>query len=287
MPYADLHMHTHYSDGWATPEELVNEVAARGLEVFSVTDHNSQRAYPELVPLAAEAGLELIAGVELSTHWAVGDWSGRVDVLAYGMDLDDAEFGVFLTECQTEAEQRTVIACERLNAMGVPITMDDVRATNPRYPAVGTVVWALEDRGFTDSFKESARLFRAAWAETPPSSLSTQDAIRRVHEAGGVTSLAHPVRIKRWADGLLSADDLAPLVEAGLDFIEVYHHSLNEEARTHYHTVAETLGLPITGGSDEHKRTGFTRLAAQPVTRERVEVLKAHIAKRQAAQRTA
>ena len=287
MPYADLHMHTHYSDGWATPESLIAEVVARGLQVISVTDHNSQRVYPELVPLAAEAGIELIAGVEISTHWAEGEWGSRVDLLAYGMDRNDVEFQAFLMACKAEAEQQTVIACEQLNSMGIPITMDDVRATNPRYPAVGTLVWALEDRGFTDSFKESARLFRAAWKAVPPSSLSTQDAIKRVHDAGGVTSLAHPTRIWRHKDGLLSADELAPLVTAGLDFIEVHHHALNDDAKRHYIGVAETLGLPITGGSDEHTRTGFTRLASQPVTREIVEVLKSRIEDRQAARRAA
>jgi predicted metal-dependent phosphoesterase TrpH len=110
--------------------------------------------------------------------------------------------------------------------------------------------------------------------------LAIEDAIHAVHAAGGEAVLAHPVRV-RLHDGLLAAEDIEPLVEAGLDGIEVSHHTADAEAREHFRRVARRLDLLETGGSDEHGRGGaFTRMGTQPVTREMVDALRERAAVR-------
>ena len=63
----DLHTHTNESDGTYTPAELVNSAAALRLDALAITDHDTLAGYQQAKPLAEQAGLRLVCGIELST----------------------------------------------------------------------------------------------------------------------------------------------------------------------------------------------------------------------------
>jgi predicted metal-dependent phosphoesterase TrpH len=90
-----------------------------------------------------------------------------------------------------------------------------------------------------------------AWLATgrpafvPRTGPSPAAVVEAVHEAGGVASMAHP--------GVTRRDDLIePLVDRGLDAIEVYHSDHTPQDEQRYKSIAARLGILVSGGSDFH-----------------------------------
>ena len=85
MAFVDMHIHTVYSDGTYSPEDVVRHALADGAELISVCDHNAVKGTLEVMLLAKAAGLEYIPGVEIDALWRDID----VHVLCYGADFEN------------------------------------------------------------------------------------------------------------------------------------------------------------------------------------------------------
>ena len=72
------------------------------------------------------------------------------------------------------------------------------------------------------------------------------EAVALIHAAGGLTSIAHPTLYPG------HVEIVPPLLDAGVDAIEVFHPQVDDAAREHYTSVARFRGKGITGGSDDH-----------------------------------
>jgi len=245
----DLHAHSTASDGTDTPAELVRNAAAAGLDVVALTDHDSTRGHAEAIAALPE-GLTLVTGAELSC---------RVDgvsmhMLAY---LFDPEEPALLAERELVRDDRVPRAqgmVARLNALGVPVTWDQVRRIagdgSVGRPHVATalvelgVVASVDDAFTGDWLADGGRAY-VAKHETDPF-----EAIRLVKGAGGVTVFAHPGASKRGHTVPESA--IAEMAAAGLDGIEVDHMDHDEETRARLRGLAKELGLLTTGSSDYH-----------------------------------
>ncbi|MEQ8675032.1 MAG: PHP domain-containing protein [Aggregatilineales bacterium] len=266
----ELHSHTHYSDGRATPEALVKHAAQIGIKTLAITDHDNIRGNQEAQPFAEQAGIELIPAVELTTHW---NDLVDVDVLAYFVDFTNANFQAMITDALNDHRQRMTLCCEVVTRNGYPVSYDEIELSNPRY--VGAVHLSnqlYQVKGVIPDFATGVAIFRAAWSEVRRGVLSIEDAIQTVNSSGGVAVLAHPVRVR--ADWL-TAEEIKPLVDMGLGGIEVYHPSANKEANAYFKQIAEAFDLVTTGGSDEHGYPdGFPRLGTQPITPQIVEALR-------------
>ena len=68
-PEADLHIHTHYSDGVMSPSEIIEYAKRKNLLAISVTDHDTVNGIDESIKLASKTDLILIPGIELSTEY--------------------------------------------------------------------------------------------------------------------------------------------------------------------------------------------------------------------------
>lgn len=274
----DLHIHTHYSDGRMSPEEVVAEAAARGIRVMAITDHDNLEGSRAAAPLARAAGIELIPGIEITTRWPGMDLppgDADVDLLGYFVNPDDDVFTAFTHALIGDLHARIASTCARLTARGYPVTMDDVFAQNPRYGGAVQLLKALLARGHAPTWELANQLLVSAWYEERRTPFTIQSAIQQIHLAGGVAVLAHPA-IVRPRGQQLTAADLRPLVEAGLDGIEIYHRRLNEAARAHFLGLANEFGLLTSGGSDMHGWfNGRDGLGSQPVTEALVERLRA------------
>ena len=276
--YADLHMHSHYSDGWKTPDELVAEGSRRGLKVIAITDHDNMHSFSEADAAARNQSIELIPAVEISTHWSADGWSANVDLLGYGVDPNDEEFQSLLVRTLADTTARIGACCATITALGYQIKLEDVFRQNERFAGAGPLIYALIDKGYVQNFEAGLDLFRTAWEEVSPPTLAIEEAISAVHQAGGVAVLAHPTRIPL-SHGRLTVEQMYPLVEAGLDGVEVCHPNMNARARNYYRLLAEGFGLLTTGGSDEHAYGGsFSRLGGEPVTRAMVDLLRERLA---------
>ena len=244
----DLHTHTNASDGLLAPDALVRAIRAARLAVFSVTDHDTVDALAEVDERSRATGLELIPGIELSAMWQ----GVELHILGYFIDPADRHLLGFLQRRRNARGVRLGKMLDRLRMLGIAVNPDTVLAKaqdgNVGRPHLARV---LVERGYVGGLDEAfdRYLGEGKPAYVPRPDVRCEEAIRVVHEAGGLASWAHP--------GLNGRDGaIADLVRAGLDAIEVYHARHTPGVTTHYRRLAETWNLLVTGGSDFHGTTG-------------------------------
>lgn len=244
----DLHMHSTVSDGLLDPVALVGAVLESGVQVFSLTDHDSVDGSAEVETHALVAGLRFISGIEVSAFWK------RVEFhfLGYFLDPKDEPLLTFLRSTREARRKRLQAMVSRLWALGIAVDIGEVMALardgNVGRPHLARVLVRHGVVANTDeAFDRYLGVDKAAYVPRPD--VTVQDAIRVIHDAGGLASLAHP--------GLTNRDDAMPdLVGAGLDAIEIYHPKHSPGLVRHYRKMAERLGLLVTGGSDFHGQMG-------------------------------
>jgi predicted metal-dependent phosphoesterase TrpH len=272
--FADLHIHTYYSDSTASPEEVIIEAKRKGLDCIAITDHDTLEAMASALAVAEEHGLELICGIELSTQMNSRD----VHMLGYGMDTQDSSLLKHLQCFRASRIERMSMMIDKLKQMGInDITLEDVCAQTCS-DAVGRPHLArlLIERKWVGSVSEAflKYLGEGCPAFVPKWELDPGDAIRLIHDAGGVAVMAHPMLTNR-------DEIIAPLVKAGLDGLEVYYPRNTATITAYYEGLAEKHGLLRTGGSDAHgenkKNTFIGRIR---IPYELVERLKERIKQR-------
>jgi 3',5'-nucleoside bisphosphate phosphatase len=243
----DLHMHTTASDGRCTPRELVDRVAAAGITVMAVTDHDTTAAVAEVQALAKAGGIEAHAGIEIT---AVED--GRdIHMLGYFLNPAEPRLIEFLRVQRETRVKRVHEIAAKLAELGVPIDLqallDEAQRNVGRSIGRPQVARALQRAGHVADTREAFERFLSndgpAFVSRPGS--SPEVVISLIHRAGGVASLAHPGRTR-------IDSRIKPLSLAGLDAIEVYHSDHDQAAIERYHRMASELGLLMTGGSDFH-----------------------------------
>ncbi len=263
----DLHMHTYYSDGRASPRELLEHAASLGLAGVAITDHDNARGAREAEPVAAALGLTLVPGMEFSCYWRghTGHGGGPdVDVLGYFLDLDSPELKRFEEAALKNLQGRVLTCLENLNERGYPLTLEEVQAENPRYSGFVQLIQALHHR-YGLSRDAALALLDQAWRNTGRFRFHIDEVINVIHAANGVAVLAHPSILEHNGE-VIGRESVAALVEMGLDAVEVYHHRLDEAMRAHFLALAKVFSLPVTGGSDEHGwPRGFPRMASETV----------------------
>ena len=251
-PGIDLHAHTTASDGSFTPTELVEAAHGLGLGALAVTDHDTLAGLGEARAAAQRVGLDLVAGVELS----VEDDGGRFHLLGYGFDPANAALAETLTTLRRSRAARNDLMAARMSEMGLPVTMDDVRAEAGEDALVIArphFARALIKKGIVGSVAEAFEKYLSTGKPLylPKEVLTPRDAIALIHGAGGVAVMAHP--------GLVPLDEAAfdarvtSLAQKdGLDGIEAYYSQHSQADTDRFLALATRLGLLVTGGSDFH-----------------------------------
>lgn len=246
----DLHTHSRASDGTQSPAEVMRGAADAGLDVVALTDHDTAQGWGEATAAAAELGLDLVLGIEISTRFV----SAGVHLLAYLPDADDPDLVTTLDRILEGRNARVAAMLDRLREVGVDLTADDVRRVAQGTPATGRphVADALVARGVVASRAEAFDRYlnpgRPGYARRFAADLD--DVIPLVVAAGGVPVVAHPWG--RTARAELTADAFARLKEIGLAGIEVDHQDHDPAAREQLRAIARDLDLVVTGSSDYH-----------------------------------
>jgi predicted metal-dependent phosphoesterase TrpH len=242
---ADLHSHTNLSDGLLSPDELIREACRAGVEVLSITDHDTLDAYAHLP--AGDLGVELVMGLELS---AFHDGS-ETHILGYFVD-PKAPALVSLIERSVEGRlSRARRILERLEAAGVRIPDDkkhDLFANN----RVGRphIARAMVDAGVVASVKDAFKKWLTPGMpgyERRPDLPDGKETVRAIVAAGGAAVLAHPGN-----DCLADPRPVDELIGAGLAGLEVYHPRHTRSETESLARFASGRGLVATGGSDYH-----------------------------------
>lgn len=248
----DLHSHSTMSDGTDAPSEVVRLACDAGLTALALTDHDTLDHVAEARTAADQGGLRLIPGCEISCELA-GRAPGTMHLLVFFVDDGPGELQDRLAELQVARNERNVQIVEALNAHGVPITIEAVRAqAGPGSVGRPHIARVLMESGHVSSIQEAFDVWlgkgRPAYFERDR--LGPEDAIALVHASGGVCAVAHPGSLEL-ADAALNAF-VAELAGAGLDGLECEYGAYLPEERAPFHELARRHGLAPTGGSDYH-----------------------------------
>jgi len=242
----DLHIHTACSDGMRTPEEILAIVREKKLTAFSITDHDTLEGYHQTCQHLENGDPELVPGVELSAIENGED----LHMLAYMFDPDNRELNDCLETFQETRRHRGRLMVDKLNALGLEITFEAVEmAAGSTVIGRPHVAEVMVQFGHVSTFEEAFWKYIGTKgpAYVPKSKITPADAIKLVHNAGGLAVLAHPFI----GDAHEHIESLAGI---GLDGLEAYHYSHRKHQVNRIKSLAKRYDLFVTGGSDYHGR---------------------------------
>lgn len=244
MSFADLHLHSNFSDGTFTPEEVVERARRVGLKALALTDHDTVEGCERAAAACTKEGIEFIVGTELTAEHN----GHELHILAYLVDPGNPTLVNEIAKFQKVRQQRIREMVARINELNIPLNAEEVFAlANCRSPGRPHVARAMVKARLCGTLDEAFERFlkkgRPAWV--PKAKMSALEAVELIHQAGGLAVMAHP--------GLNKTDESIPeLVAAGLDGIECFHTKHNAVAADRYQKIAQAHGLLVTGGSDCH-----------------------------------
>ena len=248
---SDLHIHTLYSDGVFSPEKIVDTAIDDGLQVIALTDHDNilsyQVAKDYLKKENKEDKLEIIQGIEVNTLYK----NYEVHILGYFMDVNNSDFQNLLKiQQQARVKQTKEIINLLAKKEGIRIKFDDIKKQVAEGGSIGRphIAKAITNAGGTTSVIEAYAKY--IHDDSPVyvqrKTVTPQDAVEIIYDAGGVPVIAHPHDLD------IAESLIKELMQYGLRGIEAYHRKHSPACVEYFSSMAEELGLIVTGGSDFH-----------------------------------
>ena len=246
MKFVDLHLHTIFSDGTYSPQELVLEAQDCGLQAIAIADHDSVAGIDPALETAKDCEVEVIPAIELSSEYD----NFEIHMLGYFIDYKSSKLIAGLDLLRKNRIARIHKMTEKLKAAGLKIEPESIfDISGDGTPGRMHVSRAMVKQGLVSC---PAEAFEKYIGDRCPGyvcgfKLSPEEAIRLIQDSGGVAVLAHPYLLKR--------DELIPqFVGYGLKGLEVYYPEHTQSMVNFYLDLARQYGLAATGGSDFHGR---------------------------------
>ncbi len=244
MQYCDLHIHTTFSDGTLGPDEVVKRAKEQGLSTIAITDHDSVDGIDIALEIGRDFGITVIPGVELSCK----KQGKSVHMLGYFVNYKDNKFLDFLENMQVSRVGRAKRMLEKLNDLGMRITMEELKERVGSgaicRPHIATL---LAEKGFVNNSQEA---FNRYIGDRKPcyvakASVTPSECIEVIKSAGGIPVIAHPGNFvqKEW---------IYDLIKDGIMGIETFYPTHRDSQIDEFKEIAQKNGLLITGGSDSH-----------------------------------
>lgn len=242
----DLHTHSNASDGLYAPAELVRLAREAGLDLIALVDHDTTQGLAEAREAGERLDLAVMPGVEINTDIIGG---GEAHILGYEITPDDASLASNLSLLRGARERRGERMVNNLRAAGFDISWDEVREIAKGAVGRPHVARALINAGYatdvSDAFARYLSPGRPGFS--PRYKLTPENAIRIIRSARGIPTLAHPAGIDE-----LETRVLPQLVDVGLQGLECYYGQYDDATVARLLRLAERFGLIATGGSDYH-----------------------------------
>lgn len=256
--YVDLHLHSYYSDGTMSSEEIVRAAVDNQVGLIAITDHNVLTAVGELEELSRKYGIAYLSGVELDSI----DRGSDIHILGYGVDASNDAFARFVKNNRAILDDISIRLISDMEKDYENISLADFRAYSyDRGKGGWKALHYFLDKGLTESLREGFSIYNQYGitndsGDYPPS----WEVIKQIHNAGGKAILAHPgVSIKE-ADPELFRLRLLQLLEQGFDGVECYYPTHSAEITNLCLEVCREQELLITTGSDCHGDFGFSEV---------------------------
>ena len=240
----DLHVHTYYSDGTFSPEEVVKEAAKRDLAAIAISDHDTTDGIDEARKISKKYNIEVVPAVEVTAEMR----GIEIHLLGYLMDIKSPSMIKLLKDLKERRIKRIYSMIEKLKQHNLNISPEAVFKLADK----GTVgrlhlATALYNEGLVPSVRAA---FSKYISDDGPCyvtsfNVSPEEVIACILKSGGVPVYAHP--------GVVGRDNFIPeFMKVGLRGLEVYHTDHNKITSERYLMLAQKLGLLVTGGSDYH-----------------------------------
>lgn len=242
-------MHSLFSDGSDTPEQLIDLAVANGVAAVALTDHDTIKGVARFTQAAEQAGIEAIPGVEISTSAAAAD----MHMLGYFMNSSDRMLAQQLDWIRSARQARNEEILHNLHKLGLPLTWPEIRSFagddvigRPHFAR------AMVERGYCKNTREAFSLYlargRPGYARRR--TLVAEEAIEIIRGAGGVAVLAHPFTLG--LNDLDLSDLLRVLRGHGLGGMEIYYPQHSAAQVRTYLQMADKHDLVPSGGTDYH-----------------------------------
>lgn len=246
MTTIDLHTHSDFSDGTSSPEEVVFSALKSGVQIFSLTDHDTTDGVLRAQAVCREHHILFTPGVEISTRD-----HDHLHFTGYNIDLTNPQFQTFLKDNRARRKERICKMIVKLQQAGIDLTQEDVFSRAPNTVSRAHVADALKAKKYATSRQDAFRKFLLPGQPgyVPSAGVSAIEAIRQIKKAGGMAVIAHPgITVGFW--------DFPAWKEAGLDGIEVFYPAHTFAVRQELLALARKYGLMTTAGSDYHGPKG-------------------------------
>lgn len=250
---SDLHIHTNYSDGVFTPEKVVDAAIEAELDVIALTDHDNVLSYEvaqeHIAKLQKEKKkiIKVIQGIEVNT---IHDGE-EIHILGYFMDTNNSDFQELIKSQQHARVKQTKEIITLLNKKeGIHVKFEDIKKQVAQGGSIGRphLAKAITNVGGTNNVIEAYEKYinDRSSVYVQRKTVSPHDAVEIIYDAGGIPVIAHPHDLDN------AADLIKDLMHYGLRGIEAYHRKHSPAIVEYFSSMAEDLGLIVTGGSDFH-----------------------------------
>ena len=256
----DLHMHTYFSDGTMSPEELVDKAKELGLGLIAVADHNTIDAYHRAKVACDESNIEILTAVEIDTMLH----GKKFHLLAYDFEINNKELIQIINDCDAKIKhgidmimRNMAVDFDEINLTEYENYTYDLRRGGHKYSNY------LIDKGIISSYTEGRPLFKSY--KLPVTELGLpqmKEVCRAVKIAGGYSILAHP-GCKLNKDRVLI--DLKEALKAGIDGVECFYPEHTEEITNLCVNFSNQHGLLVTSGCDEHGDWGIYHIGTMKI----------------------
>lgn len=249
----DLHIHSCYSDGEDTPNEIIRKAKQKGIKTLAITDHDTLLGNHNITLRKEEReGIKIVPGIELTAKTS----HGRMHILGYDINIDDDKLNNAIEKLRNNSVYSVISLISQLKKdYDITFSTEELQKLLITEKNIGRpdIAKLCIQNGYASCVKNAFDLYlEEAYQKTRTTNkgISYSDCISLIKNAGGIPILAHPKTLEK------SKDELQKLVEemilVGLEGIEVYHSSHTEKETKLYEVLAQKYQLLISGGSDYH-----------------------------------
>ena len=252
MKSVDLHIHSCYSDGIYTPEQIAKAATRKGIKCISITDHDSIAAQYIVNTEYNNKDLIIIPGIELSAEYK----EMELHNLGYFIDTENSSLKELVNNLNKQRLKRVEKILYNLKGYDINIKLDDLGVDLDSTIGRSHIANAMVKKGYFDNYKMAFRsyLIKGKPGYVKGFKLTYKEALDIIRESGGVPVLAHPGQIYK----KIEVENIIKELKCfGLNGVEVYHPSHSAIDTNKFFNMAKKYKLSITGGSDFHGRANF------------------------------
>lgn len=243
----DLHIHTTFSDGEFSPDEVLQLANKRRINGIAITDHDTVNGIKPTLELGKKyRGLHIIPGIELGTLFE----DEEVHILGYFVDYTSKTLIEATEMLKLNRIKRGIKIVEKLNYLGMELSYEIIKEfTKDGFIGRPHIAKALLEKGYVKSVEEAFKrlLNRGKPAYVQRETLTLKETINLIHKVDGIAILAHPGLLK-------NKSIISKCIYYGVDGLEAIHSKHDKKDVKVLLDIARANNMIVTGGSDFHGR---------------------------------